>query len=122
MPDTSISFMRSLCAGEIEQEVLFPYPKLDDEERETLAAVVDSVDSMLENRAEDFRTWDVTGEMPADFIQELREFGLFSLIIPEEHGGMGFGSMAYSRTVQQVARHDASVALTIGARISRAAR
>ena len=36
MFDTSISFMRSLCAGEIEEEVLFPYPTLDADERETL--------------------------------------------------------------------------------------
>ncbi len=56
--------------------------------------------------------------MPAEFVQQLREFGLFGLIIPEEHGGMGFGNMAYSRTLQQVARHEASVALTIGAHSS----
>ena len=118
MPDTSISFMRSLCAGEIEEDVLFPYPTLDGDERETLTAVVDAVDAVLEGHAEDFRSWDVVGEMPADFIQELREFGLFGLVIPETHGGMDFGSMAYSRTVQQVARHDASVAVTIGAHSS----
>jgi alkylation response protein AidB-like acyl-CoA dehydrogenase len=118
MPDASISFMRSLCAGEIEEDVLFPYPTLDGDERETLTAVVDAVDAVLEGHAEDFRSWDVAGEMPADFIQELREFGLFGLVIPEAHGGMDFGSMAYSRTVQQVARHDASVAVTIGAHSS----
>ena len=83
------------------QQVLAQQP---DDERETLVAVVDSVDSLLEGRAEDFRAWDAAGEMPAEFVQELREFGLFSLIVPEEQGGMGFGSMAYSRTVQQVAR------------------
>jgi alkylation response protein AidB-like acyl-CoA dehydrogenase len=118
MLDTGISFMRSLCAGEIEEDVLFPYPTLSDDERETLTAVVDAVDAVLEGRAEDFRSWDVAGEMPSDFIQELREFGLFGLVIPEAHGGMNFGSMAYSRTVQQVARHDASVAVTVGAHSS----
>ena len=118
MTDTSISFMRSLCAGEIEEGVLFPYPTLADEERETLTAVVDAVDAVLEGHAEDFRSWDVAGEMPTEFIQELREFGLFGLVIPEAQGGMDFGSMAYSRTVQQVARHDASVAVTIGAHSS----
>jgi alkylation response protein AidB-like acyl-CoA dehydrogenase len=118
MRDTSISFMRSLCAGEIEQEVLFPFPEVSDEERDVLSAVVDSVDSLLAGRAEDFRKWDEQGEMPAEFLQELREFGMFSLIIPEEAGGMGFGSMAYSRTIQQIAHHDASVACTVGAHSS----
>ncbi len=118
MRDTSISFIRSLCAGEIEEDVLFPFPTLSDDEREILAPVVESVDDLLGGHAEDFRAWDVAGEMPAEFLQELREFGLFGLIVPEESGGLGFGNMAYSRTVQQVARHDASVAVTIGAHSS----
>jgi alkylation response protein AidB-like acyl-CoA dehydrogenase len=118
MNDISISFMRSLCAGEIEEEVLFPFPELSDEEKGILAPVVESVDSLLEGRHEDFRAWDVAGELPEDFLQELREFGLFGLVIPEDEGGLGFGNMAYSRTIQQVARHDASVAVTVGAHSS----
>jgi alkylation response protein AidB-like acyl-CoA dehydrogenase len=118
MRDTSISFMRSLCAGEIEEEVLFPFPTMSDDEREVLGPVVESVDDLLDRRAEDFRAWDVAGEMPDDFLQELREFGLFGLIVPESDGGIGFGNMAYSRTIQQVARHDASVAVTVGAHSS----
>jgi alkylation response protein AidB-like acyl-CoA dehydrogenase len=114
----SVSFIRSLCAGEIEQSVLFPYPALDPDEAETVRAVIDAVDSLLGDRGEDFRGWDAAEEMPAEFIQELREFGLFGLIVPEEHGGMGFGNMAYSRSLQQVARYDGSVALTVGAHSS----
>ncbi len=116
--DKNTSFIRSLCMGVIEEDVLLPYPKLDGEQADTLKTVVESVDSLLGDKAEAFRKWDAAGEMPADFIEELREFGLFGLIIPEEFGGVGFGSMAYTRTVQQVAYHDASVAVTIGAHSS----
>ncbi|MDH3744470.1 MAG: acyl-CoA dehydrogenase family protein [Acidobacteriota bacterium] len=118
MTDKSISFIRSLCAGEIEQSVLFPYPKMAVEERETVTDVVAAIDSLLEDRGDDLRSWDEAGEMPPEFIQELSDFGLFGLIVPEDHGGMGFGNMAYSRTLQQIARHDASVAVTIGAHSS----
>ena len=118
MTDTTISFMRSICGGEIEQDVLFPFPELDSDERETLQAVVDAVDSLLSGKGEDFRAWDAAGEMPTEFIEELKAFGLFGLIIPEEAGGLGFGNMAYSRTLQQIASHDASVAVTIGAHSS----
>jgi alkylation response protein AidB-like acyl-CoA dehydrogenase len=118
MTDKSISFIRSLCAGEIEQDVLFPYPEMDPEEREILVSVIEAVDSLLAERGDDFRAWDAAGEMPAEFVEELRQFGLFGLIVPEEHGGMGFGNMAYSRTIQQVGRHDASVAVTVGAHSS----
>lgn len=116
--DTSISFMRSLCAGNIEESVLFPFPQMDPDERETVAAVAGAIDDLLSGRGEQFRAWDAAGEMPAEVVQELREFGLFGLIIPEEHGGMGMGNLAYSRTLQQLGRHDASVAVTIGAHSS----
>ena len=116
--DKSISFMRSLCMGHIEEEVILPFPKLREDEREILETVITSLDGLLEGRDEDFRTWDREGEMPSEFIDQLKEFGLFGLVIPEDHGGLGFGSAAYSRALQQIARYDASVAVTVGAHSS----
>ncbi len=112
------SFMRSLCMGRIEQDVIFPFPTVSDAEKETLGDISGALEGLLGPRAEDFRTWDVAGELPMDFIDELKEFGMFGLVIPEDHGGMGLGNMAYSRTLQEVAKYDASVAVTIGAHSS----
>ncbi len=112
------SFVQSLCMGEIEEEVLVPFPQMKASEKETLAQVVASVNQLLGPRQKDFREWDVKGEMPASFVEELRQFGLFGLVIPEEHGGLGFGSAAYSRVLQAIAQHDGSVALTVGAHSS----
>ncbi len=117
-PSKNISFLSALCMGRIEEDLILPFPTLKDDEREMLSAVVGSIDEMMGGREEDLRAWDVAGHMPAEFIDELKEFGLFSLIIPEEHEGLGFGSTAYSRTLQQLARHDASVAVTVGAHSS----
>jgi alkylation response protein AidB-like acyl-CoA dehydrogenase len=112
------SFMRSLCMGRIEQDVIFPFPTLSDAEKETLGDISGALEGLLGPRAEDFRKWDVAGELPEDFIEELKEFGMFGLVIPEKHGGMGLGNKAYSRTLQEVAKYDASVAVTIGAHSS----
>ena len=112
------SFMRSLCMGRIEQDVICPFPVLSDAEKETLGDIAGALEGLLGPRAEDFRRWDVAGEMPGEFIDELKEFGMFGLVIPEEHGGMGLGNKAYSRTLQEVAKYDASVAVTIGAHSS----
>ncbi len=118
MSDNDRSFMRALCMGTIDADLVLPFPELDADERETLSAVVDLIDDLLGDRDDDFRRWDEEGELPAEVLEELKQTGLFSLIIPEEHGGLGFGPTAYSRTLQQVARHDASVAVTIGAHSS----
>ena len=115
---TSPSFMRALCMGDIMEELILPYPELESAGKEVLRDVLGSVDALMSKHSADFRSWDSDGELPASFIEELRQFGLFGLVIPEEHGGLGFGSAAYSRTLQQVARYDASVAVTIGAHSS----
>jgi alkylation response protein AidB-like acyl-CoA dehydrogenase len=119
MPDKdTASFMRSLCMGQIEQELLFPFPTLPAVEQQTLREIAGALEDLLGPRCDDFRAWDVTGEMPNDFLDELRAFGLFGLVIPEAHGGLGLGNMAYSRTLQEVGRYDASVAVTVGAHSS----
>jgi alkylation response protein AidB-like acyl-CoA dehydrogenase len=115
---SSASFVQSLCMGQVLEEMLVPFPTMKKAEQETLEQVLASVNQLLAPRAKEFREWDVAGEMPKEFIEELKSFGLFGLIIPEEFGGMGFGSAAYSRVLQEIARHDGSVALTVGAHSS----
>ncbi len=112
------SFVQSLAMGRIEEEIVVPFPQMQAGEKETLEQVIASVDQLLGSKEKEFRAWDVAGEMPKEFIEELKSFGLFGLVIPEEHGGLGFGAAAYSRALQQIARHDASVALTVGAHSS----
>jgi alkylation response protein AidB-like acyl-CoA dehydrogenase len=115
---STTSFMRSLCMGQIEEDLILPFRKLDDEQRETLKTVFASLDSLLKPREQDFRDWDRRGEMPREFLDQLKQFGMFGFVVPEEYGGLGFGSAAYSRALQQVSRYDASVAVTIGAHSS----
>jgi len=119
MPDKkTASYVQSLCMGEIEQEIIVPFPEMDPGEKETLGQVLASVRQLLSGREKEFREWDEKGEMPAAFLEELRQFGLFGLVIPEAHGGIGFGSSAYSRVLQEIATFDGSIALTVGAHSS----
>jgi acyl-CoA dehydrogenase family protein 9 len=114
----STSFMRRLCMGEINEDLLLPFPSIQSDEKETLQSVLASLAQMLESHSADFVTWDRQGEFPPEFIAELKEFGLFGLVIPEAYGGLGLGSAAYSRTLQEIAKHDASAAVTVGAHSS----
>jgi alkylation response protein AidB-like acyl-CoA dehydrogenase len=112
------SFMSQLCFGSIEESLILPYPKMKEAEQETFRNIRASIDQLLKPHEHDFREWDAKGEMPESFIEEMKQFGLFSLIIPEAHGGMALSTTAYSRTLQELARHDGSVAVTIGAHSS----
>ena len=103
------SFMRSLSLGNLEEEILIPFPEPRVAEKETLGAIRQTLASMLGGRDAEFRAWDRAGEMPASFVRELKEAGLFSLVVPEPYGGMGLGATAYSRALQEVGRYDASM-------------
>jgi len=116
--DLDLSPAKGLFCGEIIQSCFWPFPEITDEQKEMLGMVLDSVDRFLEDKQDDFRQWDEAGEQPDEFIQGLRELGLFGLIIPEEHGGIALSNTGYSRVLQQSSRYDSSVSLTIGAHSS----
>jgi len=113
-----LSPAKALFCGDIFRSCFWPFPQFTDEQKEMLGMVLDSVDRFLEDKRDDFRQWDETGEQPEEFIQSLRELGLFGLIIPEEHDGIGLSNAGYSRVLQQSSRYDSSASLTIGAHSS----
>jgi len=117
-PDLGLSPAEALFCGDIIRSCFWPFPQFTDEQKEMLGMVLDSVDRFLEDKRDDFRQWDESGEQPEEFVQGLRELGLFGLIIPEEHGGIGLSNAGYSRVLQQSGRYDSSVSLTIGAHSS----
>jgi len=113
-----MSVAKQLMAGRILEDRLFPYPTLRDKDREVLGMMVDAIDQFLSPKHQDFKRWDREAAQPAEFIQGLRELGLFGLIIPEEHGGIGLSNAGYARVLSQSSTHDSSVTLTIGAHSS----
>ncbi len=113
-----MSVAKNLVAGHILEDQLFPYPRLRDKDQEVLRMMVDAIDQFLGPKHADFKRWDRAAEQPAEFIQGLRDLGLFGLIIPEEHGGLGLSNAGYARVLSQSSSHDSSVSLTIGAHSS----
>lgn len=112
------SIAKSLFLGSILEESLFPFPGIPEAEAETVNIIVDSIEKFMSQQFESFRKWDREGEFPKEYLQSLKEMGLFGLIIPEEFGGIGLSSRAYARVLQQTSRYDASTSVTIGAHSS----
>src|SRR5580692_238101 len=113
-----MSVAKSLMAGRIVEDSLFPYPQLREKDREVLGMMIDAIDQFLGPKQRDFKLWDREAHQPAEFIQGLRDLGLFGLIIPEEHGGIGLSNAGYARVLSQTSSHDSSVSLTVGAHSS----
>ena len=91
------SAAKQLFFGDIFEENLFPYPKMRERDREMLGSMVDAIDAFLVDRQKELKEWDRSAHQPDEFVQALREMGLFGLIIPEEFGGLELSNAAYAR-------------------------
>ncbi|MBN6051982.1 acyl-CoA dehydrogenase family protein [Nonomuraea sp. RK-328] len=57
-------------------------------------------------------------EFPYDIVRQMGAMGLFGLPLPEEYGGMGGDYFALCLTLEELARVDSSVAITLEAAVS----
>jgi short-chain 2-methylacyl-CoA dehydrogenase len=62
--------------------------------------------------------WDRTGAFPTAVIRKLGELGVMGLPFPEEYGGVGAGSLSMAVAIEELARVDSSVAITVAATVS----
>lgn len=110
-----LSFARQLFFGSVEDEEVFPFPdELGDEERETLQMLLDPLDRFLRERIEEGGV-DHDKLLEPELIEELKQMGLFGLIIPEEYEGLGLSNTGYARLFERIAATDPSIAATLGA-------
>jgi short-chain 2-methylacyl-CoA dehydrogenase len=58
------------------------------------------------------------GEFPYDLVAKMGKLGLFGLPFPEEYGGMGGDYFALGLALEELARVDSSVAITLEAGVS----
>ena len=61
------------------------------------------------------RELDESGEFPWETVKTMGEMGLLGVPVPKELGGMGLDYLSYILVVEEVAKYDASHAITISA-------
>jgi alkylation response protein AidB-like acyl-CoA dehydrogenase len=59
------------------------------------------------------KRWDQEERFPHEIVGRLAELGLLGIRIPEEYGGAGMDMLAYAICVEECARVDGSLALTV---------
>ena len=59
------------------------------------------------------RAWDEEERFPSEIVPQLAELGLLGIRVPEEYGGAGLDTAAYAIAVEECARVDGSLALTV---------
>lgn len=59
--------------------------------------------------------WDESQHFPAELRPQFAELGLMGVIFPEQYGGAGMGYIEYATIIEEIARVDGSVGLSIAA-------
>ncbi|MGH9441271.1 MAG: acyl-CoA dehydrogenase family protein [Thermoanaerobaculia bacterium] len=108
------TFLKSLYAGVVEEDLLFPYPEIPAEERETVSAFLDSFRHFAAEKIDPARI-EREHRIGEDVLRGISELGLMGMSIPEEYGGSGFSASAYCRVMEEVGIADASLAIVVGA-------
>ncbi len=109
-----IGIMAQLFTGNFDQELLFPFPSIDEEEAE-MADMINNSFREFAKRYIDPVKLDEEHHQPEELIQGLFDLGIMSLTIPEEYEGAGMGMQAYCKVNEVVGATDAAICVTLGA-------
>jgi alkylation response protein AidB-like acyl-CoA dehydrogenase len=117
MADQHPSFTRQLFHGVLDEEILFPYPRISGDEDRRVTAFLDELTAFLDAHVD--RGWiDEHERVPPEVIAGLAKIGLWGIAIPAEYGGMGFSQSAYCRVFETVTGYDVGLAIILGVHLS----
>ena len=84
------------------------------EQQEFQKVVRGFVDDYIRPNAE---RWDEEGELPMEAVKQMAELGLFGLPFPEDLGGSGSDFLTLCLAIEEIARVDSSLAITLEAAV-----
>jgi acyl-CoA dehydrogenase family protein 9 len=105
--------VKALFAGHVPEAVVFPYPEIGPDEKETVSTFLESFRDFARDKIDPARI-DREHRISEDVVKGLAELGIFGMNIPEEYGGYGFSASAYCRVTEEIGRTDASLAILVG--------
>src|SRR4051812_13347734 len=111
---SSMGFVKNLFWGRLRQELIFPYPQQDPEEKARCDELLARLDHYLRTEHPSVEI-DQKQELPRWVIDRLFDLGVLGMIIPREYSGGGFGVTSYNRALDRIGRSCGSTAVMVSA-------
>jgi alkylation response protein AidB-like acyl-CoA dehydrogenase len=86
--------------------------ELNEEQQQIKASVREFAESEIKPHVME---WDEAQRLPEELRPKLAELGLMGVIFPEEYGGAGMGYIEYATIIEEIARVDGSIGLSVAA-------
>ncbi len=113
-PDLYPSFTKGVFLGEIREDLVFPFPALPADEKESLAMIIDSFRGWAADNVNSAQM-DHDGKFPESVRKGFGELGMMGVNIPEAYGGFGASAQVFSRVFGEVGATDPALAVLFGA-------
>lgn len=108
------SVVGSFFFGEVNENLIFPFPHFSDAQVEMAKEMTSAIDQFAKDNINGEK-FDRDSHIPNEVIEGLGQLGVLGLAVPEDLGGLGLDYTLYCRVFAQVASYDASVATMVGA-------
>jgi len=113
-PDINPSFTKGVFLGEIQEDLILPFPSLSPGDAESQRMILDSFHEWAKG-AVDRKKHDHDAKF-ADGVREgMAQLGLMGLNIPEEYGGFGANAKVFSKLMGTIGATDGALAVYFGA-------
>ncbi len=110
----TLGFAKALFFGHFNASLIFPYPEIQPEERDTVEQAVAAVRRFAQEKI-DAPAIDRNADIPADVIAGLGQLGVLGMTAPSAYGGRGFSQLGYCRIMEIIGGHCASTAVFVNA-------
>jgi len=112
--NTKLSFSKALFSGVILDDLIFPYPQMDEDEKENVKMIGDTFKKFANDNIDSAKV-DKAAAMPPEVLSGLKELGFMGLNTPEEYEGFGLSNTGYVKMLDVVGEHDPATAIILGA-------
>jgi acyl-CoA dehydrogenase family member 9 len=109
----SPSFVKPLFLGEIHEDLVLPYPRLDDVERKNVNRLIDAAWRFTDAHY-DPRQAEAAGWVGDDIIAGLGERGLLGLYVSPQYGGQGLSNTGYGLVFEELGCIDPTLSVVLG--------
>src|SRR5262249_11775621 len=109
-----LGFVKALFFGHFNAPLVFPYPKLDAAEEETVLRLVEDVRRFVEEKI-DPTAIDRQAEIPQEVVDGLGDLGVLGLTAPTEYGGRGISQLGNAKVMAVIGSHCAATGVFVNA-------